>query len=55
MKKSALVILAGLFAVGTVTATALNTDKGKKKKAQHSCCQKMSPGCQKSMKTCAKP
>ena len=54
MKKYMLAILAGVFAVGTVTATTLNADKGKKKKAQHSCCQKMGSGCQKSMKGCTK-
>lgn len=55
MKKYMLFIAAGLFAVGTVTATALNADKGKKKKAAHSCCQKMGSGsCQKSMKNCSK-
>ncbi|GAB4093729.1 hypothetical protein GCM10028786_26560 [Flaviaesturariibacter terrae] len=56
MKKYLLVALAGVFAVGTVAATAVNADKGKKKKAAHSCCQKMGGGaCSKSMKSCAKP
>lgn len=54
MKKYALVILAGLFAVGTVTAAAVNADKGKKKKATHSCCEKMGADCKKDMKSCSK-
>jgi|GEM_PF-4697972 len=54
MKKYVLVALAGLFAVGTVTAAAVNTDKGKKKK-KHACCSKMEQkDCKKEMKNCAK-
>jgi hypothetical protein len=53
MKKYMLILLAGVFAVGTVTATAINADKGKKKK--HSCCSKAEKGaCKKDMKNCAK-
>ncbi|GAA4344978.1 hypothetical protein [Flaviaesturariibacter amylovorans] len=53
MKKYTLIALAAIFAVGTVTATALNADKGKKKK--HGCCAKMEKAaCKKEMKKCAK-
>lgn len=53
MKKYTLIALAGIFAVGTVTATAINADKGKKKK--HGCCTKMEQTqCKKEMKKCAR-
>jgi hypothetical protein len=54
MKKYGLVLLAGLFAVGTVTAAAIGSDKGKKKKKVHSCCEKGKSECKKDMKNCAK-